>query len=178
MKNLKQYLIAGFGGQGILFVGKLLANIGLISDKQVTWMPSYGPAMRGGTCNCSVCISDSLIGSPVVSEADVVIAMNGPSYDKFIGSVKKGGAAYIDSTLVDSKYDGDDITVHYVPATELAAENDLKGMANIIMLGKLIKESGLADSETVKKAIEASVSAKKANLLAANLRAIELGMNS
>ncbi len=91
-------ILAGFGGQGILFAGKLLAYLGLNQDKQVSWLPSYGPEMRGGTANCSVCLSDHPIGSPYVTDPDVLIAMNGPSYDKFIDSVKPGGIALIDST--------------------------------------------------------------------------------
>ncbi|MCL2070701.1 MAG: 2-oxoacid:acceptor oxidoreductase family protein [Oscillospiraceae bacterium] len=175
---MRDYLIAGFGGQGVLFTGKLLANIGLVSGKQVTWMPSYGPAMRGGVCNCSVCISDSLIGSPVVHHPKTLICMNGPSFDKFVPAVKKGGTAYIDCSIIDQKYDSDDITCHYVPATRLATENDLStNFGIIVMLGKMIKESGVSDMATVRKAIEESVSAKKADLLEANVKAIELGMN-
>ncbi|MCL1867270.1 MAG: 2-oxoacid:acceptor oxidoreductase family protein [Oscillospiraceae bacterium] len=172
-----KFLIAGFGGQGILYVGKLLANIGLISEKEVTWMPSYGPAMRGGTCNCSVCISDKLIGSPVVTVPDVLVAMNSPSFDKFIGTVKKGGFAFVDSTLVEvgdpDSYDG--VVCHAIPATDLAKTHDLKGMANIILLGKLIKETSLADMNIIKKAVEKST--KKPALVEINLKSIELGMS-
>jgi len=174
MKKLNEYLIAGFGGQGVLFGGKLLANIGLISGKEVTWMPSYGPAMRGGVCNCSVCISDSLIGSPVVTAPEFAVIMNGPSFDKFIPTVKKGGMAIIDNSIVDDKYNGSDITCHYIPATAMAAENDLKGMSNVIMLGKMLKETGFTDMGIIKKAIEASTD--KAALVDANIKAIELGM--
>jgi len=174
MKNLKEYLIAGFGGQGILFAGKLLGNIALISGKEVTWMPSYGPAMRGGVCNCSVCISDSLIGSPVVTVPDMLVCMNGPSFDKFVPNVKKGGTAFIDSSIVTKKHDSDDITCHYISATTLAAENGLKGMATVVMLGKMLKEAGLTDMEVIKKAIE--VSTDKADLVESNIKAIELGM--
>jgi 2-oxoglutarate ferredoxin oxidoreductase subunit gamma len=177
MVNAHGYLISGFGGQGVLFMGKLLANMGLVSGKEVTWMPSYGPAMRGGTCNCSVCISDALIGSPVVQLPDTLICMNGPSFDKFIAQVKKGGTAYIDSSIINDKYDGNDITCHYVPATRIATENRLPTTLGIIvMLGKLIKESKVADVETVKKAIEGCVSARKADLIESNFKAIELGM--
>jgi len=174
MKDLKQYLIAGFGGQGVLFGGKLLANIGLISGKEVTWMPSYGPAMRGGVCNCSVCISDSLIGSPVVTAPEIAIIMNGPSFDKFLPTVRKGGMAFVDSSIVDDKYDGSDVKVHYLPATSLAAENGLKGMSNVIMLGKMLKETGITDMEIIKKAIAASTD--KVALIEANVKAIQLGM--
>ena len=97
-------LLAGFGGQGILFAGKLLAYCALIDGKELSWLPSYGPEMRGGTCNCSVCISDEPIGSPLVLTPDLLIALNQPSYDKFIGSVRKGGMAFVDSTLVDTGY--------------------------------------------------------------------------
>jgi len=174
--SVNEYLIAGFGGQGILFAGKLLSYIGLIGGKEVSWLPSYGPAMRGGTCNCSVCISDKQIGSPLVLNPDTLIVMNTPSYDKFIGDVKKGGMAFIDSSLIDSKCDNPDISCYYIAATKLALDNDLKGMANIIILGKLIKETDLADSDTIRKALEKSVPANKANLVDVNMKAIEIGM--
>ncbi len=172
-----QILLAGFGGQGILFMGKLLAYFGLYDDKEVSWLPSYGPEMRGGTCNCSVCISDDPIGSPLVDEPNILIVMNTPSYDKFINSVTEGGIAIIDSSLIESKCDRTDISCFYVPATTLANENGLKGMANIILLGKLLKETGLTSSETVKKAMEKVIPPKRANLIETNLKAIELGMS-
>ena len=177
--KLHEYLIAGFGGQGVLFTGKLLANIGLVSGQQVTWMPSYGPAMRGGVCNCSVCISDSLIGSPVVHLPETLICMNGPSFDKFVPAVKKGGTAYIDNSIVDEKYDKDDITCHYIPATKLASDNGLPtNLGIVVMLGKMIKESGLADMDIIKKAIEESVTDRHTDLINANIKAIELGFNA
>ncbi len=172
-----QILLAGFGGQGILFMGKLLAYFGLFDDKEVSWLPSYGPEMRGGTCNCSVCISDDPIGSPLVDEPDILIVMNTPSYDKFIGSVVKGGTVIIDSSLIESKCDRDDISCYYVPATTLANENNMKGMANIILLGKLLKESDITSPETVRKAMEKVIPPKRANLIELNMKAIELGMS-
>jgi len=173
---VNEFLIAGFGGQGILFAGKLLSYIGLIGGKEVSWLPSYGPAMRGGTCNCSVCISDKAIGSPLVLEPDTLIVMNAPSYSAFIGNVKKGGKAFIDSSLIEQKCDNPDIDCFYIDATKLALDHDLKGMANIIILGKLIKETGLADMDIVRKALEKSVPASKANLVDVNMKAIQLGM--
>ena len=95
-----EFLLAGFGGQGILFAGKLLAYVGLYAGKEVSWLPSYGPEMRGGTCNCSVTVSDLPIGSPLILEPTQLLVMNTPSFDKFIGSVKPDGMAFIDSTLV------------------------------------------------------------------------------
>ena len=171
-----EILLAGFGGQGILFIGKMLAYFGLYGGKEVSWLPSYGPEMRGGTCNCSVCISDEPVGSPLVLEPNYLLVMNTPSFDKFIGAVKPDGKCFIDSTLVDGKSDRTDIQCYYVPATQLASDNDLKGMANVILLGKMIKETGLADMETIEKAMHKVVPAKKANLIDANLKALKLGM--
>jgi 2-oxoglutarate ferredoxin oxidoreductase subunit gamma len=173
-----EILLAGFGGQGVLFAGKILAYCGLMDSKQLSWLPSYGPEMRGGTANCSVCISDEPIGSPLVTEPDILIAMNQPSYDKFIGAVKSGGKAFIDSTLVDSVCDRDDIECYYVPSSEMADSNGLTGGSNIILLGRLIKETGLFSVETVKQAIEKVVPASKSHLIGNNFRAIELGINS
>jgi len=169
-------LLAGFGGQGILFAGKVLAYSGLIEGQEVSWLPSYGPEMRGGTCNCSVCISDQPIGSPLVITPNVLVAMNLPSFDKFINSVEKGGMAVIDSSLVEQKTDRTDIKVFYVPATQLADDNDLKGLANIVLFGKILKETQFATMDSVKKAINKCVPPRKANLIEANLKAIELGM--
>ena len=172
-----EIILAGFGGQGILFAGKVLAYCGLTASKELSWLPSYGPEMRGGTANCSVCISDQPIGSPLVLEPNLLIAMNIPSYDKFIGTVKPGGKAFIDSTLIDEKTERTDIEAFYVPATQLAADNNLNGMANIILLGKLIKETGLFDMELIRKALEKCIPPKKANLIESNLKAIEIGFN-
>lgn len=173
-----EIILAGFGGQGILFAGKLLAYSGLMDEKEVSWLPSYGPEMRGGTANCSVCISDEPISSPLVLEPTQLIVMNVPSYDKFINNVKKGGKAFIDSALIDLKCDRDDIDCYYVPATQLAADNNLKGMANIILVGKLLKETGITSVEVVKKALEKIVPPSKSHLIDANLKAIEIGMNN
>lgn len=169
-------LLAGFGGQGILFIGKMLAYLGLYGGKHVSWLPSYGPEMRGGTCNCSVCISDDPIGSPLVLEPDQLLVMNTPSYDKFIGSVKAGGKCFIDSTLIDEKSDRTDIDCYYVPATQLANDNGLKGMANVILLGKMIKEAAIADEAVIDKTVKKVVPPKKAHLVEANIKALKLGM--
>lgn len=170
-------LLAGFGGQGILFAGKILAYSGLMDDKEVSWLPSYGPEMRGGTCNCSVCISDEPIGSPLVLEPSILVVMNTPSLEKFAGSVKPGGVIVVDSTMVDAKVDRDDVKTFYIPATTLAQENDLAGGANIILLGKLFRETKIVSAETFKKAIEKVVPAKKAALAANNLKAVQIGLD-
>ena len=174
---MTETILAGFGGQGILFAGKMLAYFGLMDNKEVSWLPSYGPEMRGGTANCSVCISDDAVGSPLVTEPDVLIVMNGPSYDKFINDVKPGGIAIIDSTLISQKCERTDIKCFYVPSTQMAEDEGLKGMANIILIGKLIKETGLASDEVIRKALEKIIPPAKAHLIEKNLKAIELGMN-
>lgn len=173
-----EFLLAGFGGQGILFAGKFLAYVGLYADKEVSWLSSYGPEMRGGTCNCSVTVSDMPIGSPLVLEPSELMVMNTPSFDKFIGTVKSGGMAFIDSTLVDSTTDRTDIKCFYIPATKLSNDNDLKGMANIILTGKILKEIGLDDMEVIERAIRKVIPPAKANLTDANLKALRLGMES
>lgn len=172
-----EILLAGFGGQGVLFAGKILANCGLMDSKELSWLPSYGPEMRGGTANCSVCISDEPIGSPLILTPDILIAMNGPSYDKFINAVKPGGKAFIDSTLVNSKSERTDIDCFYIPSTEIADGNNLKGGSNMVLLGKLIKETGIFTYDTMQKAIEKVVPASKMHLIENNLKAIKLGMD-
>lgn len=167
--------LAGFGGQGILFAGKVLAYCGMMADREVSWLPCYGPEMRGGTCNCSVCLSDEPIGSPTVDEPDIIIAMNDPSFMKFIDSVKSGGYAFVDSTLVTAETLRRDIEVFPVPATRLASENDLAGGANIILIGKLIKETGIISMDDIEAAIREIVPPKKAKLIENNLRAVKIG---
>lgn len=171
-------VLAGFGGQGILFAGKVIAYGGLNDGKEISWLPSYGPEMRGGTANCSVCISDKTIGSPLVVTPDVLIALNLPSFEKFIDTVKPGGTVIIDSFLINKKVDREDVNVFYVPATKLAEENGIKGLANIILVGKLFKETGFCTEEALYKAIEKCVPARKANMLEFNKKALEIGMNS
>ena len=170
-------IFAGFGGQGVLFSGKIVAYIGLLLGKEVSWLPSYGPEMRGGTANCSVRIDDNPIGSPLVTEPDVLVAMNGPSFDKFIDSVKPGGQVVIDSTMVLRENSRDDVDLYDIQATKLAKEEGLEGMANIIMLGKMLREAPVAALETVEKALLKCIPPVKAHLLEPNMRAIRLGMS-
>lgn len=170
-------LLAGFGGQGILFAGKIIATCALYDGRQVSWLPSYGPEMRGGTANCSVCLSDSPIGSPLVLHPQLLIVMNNPSYDKFIDEVVPGGTVVVNSSLIDRKCDRTDINVYYVDATDLANQNELQSLANMICLGKLLAASGFASLETVDAAIEKCVPARKAHLLEGNKRAVRLGMS-
>ena len=173
-----EILLAGFGGQGVLFAGKILAYCGLMDNKELSWLPSSGPEMRGGTANCSVCISDEPIGSPLVLTPDILIAMNQPSFDKFVTEVKTGGKVFYDSTLIENECTRTDIEMYAVPSSQLADDNGLKGGSNIILLGKLIKESAIFTLDTMKKAVEKVVPPSKAHLISNNFRAIEIGMNN
>lgn len=168
-------LIAGFGGQGVLFLGKIVAYSGMIEEKQVSWLPSYGPEMRGGTANCSVCVDDKPIGCPIVLTPKTLIAMNRPSYDKFIDAVQKDGHIIIDSTLVDVDCNRDDVTLYKIPATQLANDNGLHGLANIIVLGQVLKATQFTSFDVLCKAIEKCVPAKKKHLLEPNLKALKIG---
>lgn len=170
-------LIAGFGGQGVLFIGKIAAYTGMIEERQVSWLPSYGPEMRGGTANCSVCLDDQPIGCPIVLTPNILIAMNGPSFDKFIGDVVPGGHVVIDSVLVPGETDRTDISVHRIPATQMANDNGLHGLANIIVLGQVLKATGFTSLEVLRQAIAKCVPPKKQHLLEPNYRALEMGYN-
>ena len=170
-----QILIAGFGGQGVLFAGKFLAYKGLVQDKQVSWLPSYGPEMRGGTANCSVIISDTPVGSPIITVPDVLVAMNLPSLQKFVDSVVPGGVVILDSTLIDAKVERDDVKVCYVPATQMAKDAGYPTLANMILTGKVLKESDAVAFDGNKETLEAFIPAKKANLIDINCQALQAG---
>ncbi len=171
----KQILIAGFGGQGVLFAGKFLAYKGLFEDKQVSWLPSYGPEMRGGTANCSIIVSDEPVGSPIVSNPDVLIAMNLPSLDKYEAAAVKNAVIVVDSTLIERKVERKDVNAFYVPATKMAMDMGAPTLANMILLGKVIKESGVVAMDGIEEAMKKVVPPKKADLIEINLKAIRLG---
>jgi len=171
-------LLAGFGGQGILFTGKVAAYAGMLDGKEVSWLPSYGPEMRGGTANCSVCVSDSPIGSPLVTAPDVLIAMNLPSLEKFESTVVPGGLIILDSSIVEQKVKRKDVKAVYLPATRLASDNGLKGMANMVMAGRLFKEAKFCSEDAFMEGIKKSVPARKQELLDNNIKAVRIGMES
>ncbi|MDR3344482.1 MAG: 2-oxoacid:acceptor oxidoreductase family protein [Oscillospiraceae bacterium] len=168
-------VLAGFGGQGILFMGKAIAYAGLLDGREVSWLPSYGPEMRGGTANCSVCISDEQIGCPLVTEPDALIVMNRPSFEKFVSTVKPGGTVVVESSIISAKVERGDVSVYYVPATTLAEQHGLNGLANIILMGKLLEATGFSAMETMEKTMEKIVPAKKAHLIPKNIEALQLG---
>lgn len=177
MPKTTKILIAGFGGQGILFSGKALAYTGLKNDLEVSWLPSYGPEMRGGTANCSITVSDTPIGSPIVDKPDILIAMNKPSLEKYFYETEKGGYIVYDSSLIITQATRDDVITIGIPATKLASDNGLDGLANMIILGKTIKETNVFSLDQVKNSLSQMVPAKKAELLEKNIKAIELGYN-
>ena len=171
-----EIILAGFGGQGILFAGKLLAYLGMVEDKELSWLPSYGPDLRGGTCNCHVILSDEPVSSPLITKPTVLFAMNQPSVDKFIDNVAEGGIVVYDSSLITEEIKRKDVTVVAVPATKLANEMGASKLANMILTGAMIKATGLADIETVEKALSKVIPAKKADMLELNLNCIKKGM--
>lgn len=170
-------IFAGSGGQGIQFSGKQMAKTGMHMDKNVTFLPSYGPEMRGGTSNCTVIVSDEEIGSPSVSNPDILVAMNRPSFDKFEPKVKAGGTIFCDSTLIDRKSERDDINVVYIPATAIANEHGLGGFANVIILGNMMKVTGIFDYNNFAEYLLSGIPAAKSALIEKNKKALELGYN-
>ncbi|MBQ6239690.1 MAG: 2-oxoacid:acceptor oxidoreductase family protein [Firmicutes bacterium] len=170
-----QFLFAGFGGQGILFAGKFTAYKGLIDNKHVSWLPSYGPEMRGGTANCSVIVSDDPVGSPIVTHPDVLVAMNLPSLDRYEDAVVPGGTIFVDSTLIERKVKRTDVTVKYIPATQLASENGLTTLANMIIMGSILQATGGYNEESVNAALAKVVSARHQDLLEFNKKALDIG---
>ena len=149
-----QVLIAGFGGQGILFAGKFLAYAGLLQGRNVSWLPSYGPEMRGGTANCSVILSDTQVGSPIVSHPDILIAMNLPSLEKYENEVPAGGCIFVDSSLVKRAVKRDDVK-----------------------MGHVIAHTHIIPDDMIRPAMQKVVSARHADLLEKNIEALNLGVN-
>ncbi len=170
-------LIAGFGGQGILFAGKSLAHAGLSLDMEVSWLPSYGPEMRGGTASCSVTLSENAIGSPIVDKPNILVAMNLPSLEKYMISTEKGGYIIYDSSLITKNDLREDVVAVAIPATKLAGENGLEGLANMIILGKVLKETKIFTLKQFEDSLAQNIPAKKAALLEKNIKAVELGYN-
>ena len=170
-----QILIAGFGGQGILFAGKFLAYKGLLEDLQVSWLPAYGPEMRGGTANCNVILSEEPVGSPIVTSPDVLIAMNLPSLQKYVDAVVPGGQIYVDSTLIAEKVERTDVEVYYIPATAMANEAGVPTLANMVMMGHVLRHNPQLTFEGTEVTVQKLVPPKKAELVGLNMKALEAG---
>ncbi len=168
-------IIAGFGGQGVLFAGQLLAYAGMDAGQHVTWIPSYGPEMRGGTAHCVVIVSDEPIGAPVVSRPDVAVVLNLPSYDKYAPLVKPGGLLVVNSSLISAEPSRTDIDIVHVPANAIAEEWGTAKMLNMAALGAMLAARPILSLEVVEKALAEHLPAGKQHLVDSNLRVVRHG---
>ena len=172
---VEKNIFAGFGGQGVLLMGQLLAAAGMMEGKHTTWVPSYGPEMRGGTANCSVMLSDEEIDSPIITRPTSLIVMNRPSLEKFENKVVPGGSIFVNSSMIDIKVQREDVNTYYVPCNEIAAELGNNKVANRIMLGAYLGKSKCVDVETVLDALLEKLGQKKAKLIPLNREALLRG---
>lgn len=173
---MDKVIMAGFGGQGVMFLGKVLAYAGMNSDLDLCWIPSYGPEMRGGTANCSVILADGEIYSHVIDQSDAAIVLNKPAYDRFASSIKPGGVLIVNASLAKIESARDDITIIKIPATEIANEMGNPAIANMVCLGALLPSLNLVDYDTIVKAMD-KLTSKRPQLLESNLAAIKKGMD-
>lgn len=170
---------AGFGGQGVLLAGKILARAGMDAGLDVTWLPSYGPEMRGGTANCTVVLSDEPIGSPIGENPDVLLAMNGPSLDRFESRVAEGGAIVVNRSLIARDLTRKDVCGIFIAANDVARELGEPRVANMIALGAVVRALGILPLETVKKAMTVELGAKgRERLIELNQEALERGYSA
>ncbi len=175
----EQIICSGFGGQGVMSLGQLLAYAGMLENKEVSWLPSYGPEMRGGTANCSVIVSESLIGSPVITnDATCAIVMNKPSLIKFEKNILPGGKLLINSSLIEDKATRNDVDIYYINANEIAAECGTDKAANMVMLGAYLELTKVVSVDSVKQAFLKVFGERKAHLLPLNEKALEMGANA
>ena len=172
---VERNIFAGFGGQGVLLMGQLLAAAGMKEGKNTSWIPSYGPEMRGGTANCSVMLSEEEIDSPLVTRPTSLIVMNRPSLEKFEDSVVPGGSIFVNSSMIDIKVQRTDVNAYYVPCTEIATELGNPKVSNMIMLGAYIGKSHCVDIETVLEALLEKLGERKAKLIPLNREALKRG---
>lgn len=172
---MAEIIISGFGGQGVLVLGQLIAYAGMLEDKAVSWFPSYGPEQRGGTANCSVVVSETEAGSPVVSRPTTAIVMNLPSLNRFEPAVVEDGILLYNSTLIEQKPTRQDIRVIAVPANEIADELGNPRVANMVLLGSFIEATNLVKIETVETSLEKVLSERHHHLIPLNMQALERG---
>jgi 2-oxoglutarate ferredoxin oxidoreductase subunit gamma len=173
----EEVIISGFGGQGALFAGQLLTYTGMDEGWHVTWIPSYGPEMRGGTAHCIVILSDDDIGSPIISQPSICIVMNPPSMDKYESLVKPGGLLVANSTLVRTRSERNDIEVVYIPANELAAELGSVKMANVVLLGAMLGKREILPIDSVKRTLDEHIPERRKHIIEPNKRALDRGVN-
>ncbi len=171
----KEIIISGFGGQGVLSMGKILAYSGLMEDKEVTWMPAYGPEQRGGTANVTVIVSDERISSPILSKYDIAIVLNQPSLDKFMPKIKPGGILIYDSYGIINPPTRNDITVYRIDAMDKAAELKNSKVFNMIVLGGLLQVAPVVSDKGVEKALKKTLPERHHHLIPLNMEAIKAG---
>lgn len=172
---LERIIISGFGGQGVMLMGRLLAYAGMIEGKKVAWMPSYGPEMRGGTANCTVLISSKEIGSPIVSHPKILIAMNQPSLDKFEPDVSENGLIILNDSLIEREIKRNDVKVIRIPADDIAGKLGNSRAANMVVLGAYVKKSGVVKIETIFTALEKTLAGRNQKLIDINKKALKQG---
>lgn len=172
----KEIIISGFGGQGGLAIGKNLAEAGMAEGMNVTWAPSYGPEMRGGTANCSVVLSDKPVGSPVFARSTELIALNEPSLTKFEAGVLPGGSVFVNSDVVTDKVSRPDLTAYYIPCAKIAEEIGNPKVANMVMLGAYVAGTKILKPETIERMIAQMFTGPKAKLVPLNIEAFRRGM--
>jgi len=172
---LERMIISGFGGQGVMLMGRLLAYAGMLEGKNVAWMPSYGPEMRGGTANCTVLISTKEIGSPIVSHPNVLIAMNQPSLDKFELNVNENGLIIMNDSLIEREVKRNDVDIIKIPADDIADKLGNSRAANMVVLGAYVKKSGVVKLETIYKALEKALAGRDKKLQSLNKEALKQG---
>ena len=172
---VEKVILAGFGGQGVMSIGQMLTYAGMMESKQVSWLPSYGPEMRGGTANCNVIVSDDIVASPIVTKATAVLALNLPSLDKFEDTVMESGNLIINSSLVERKTKRDDVHVFYVPANKIADDLGNSRIANMVMLGAYLELTKVVKVDSVLEALKKVLGASKEKFIPINREALELG---
>jgi 2-oxoglutarate ferredoxin oxidoreductase subunit gamma len=172
----EEVIVSGFGGQGALFAGQLLTYTGMDEGYHVSWIPSYGPEMRGGTAHCTVILSDDDIGSPIIREPTICIVMNPPSMDKYEPLVKPGGLLVVNTTLVRRRATREDIQVVYVPANELAAELGNVKMANVVLLGAMLGTRPILPLESIKRTLDEHIPVRRRQIIEPNKRALNRGV--
>lgn len=172
----KEIILSGFGGQGVMSIGKNLVEAGVEEDMEVSWVPSYGPEMRGGTANCSVIISDERIGSPLVETPTEVVVMNRAAVEKFVPTVAPGGTVFVNSSIVTDKIDRADVKVVYVPCDDIAAELGNPKVSNMVMLGAYVAATKVLKLETIEHMISEMFTGKKAKLVPLNMEALKRGV--
>lgn len=170
-----KFIISGFGGQGVMSMGMMLAYAGMLEGKEVTWLPSYGPEMRGGTANCQVIVSDEPISSPIITEATSVIALNLPSLTKFEQDLDENGELFINTSLIDVKTNRNSNQDYYIPVNDIAMDIYSGKVANMVMLGSVVKKTNVVKLETIEEVLKKIFKGNKAKLIPVNKEALNKG---